>query len=98
MKQALSLIRLLALFVVVVMLAYAGGQEKSVHLAGADCPTTAGLPFSAQAHPPRKVAHPRPPIGVEKQRTHLPHFTLQSEPGRQGDLPLILYLFLDSRK
>ena len=93
MKKSLNLIRLLALIVVVVTLAYAGGQEKSVHLAGADCPTSVVLHCPDKDCPPERVINPGPVVEMKSRRTYFLDYPCDLKPGEKVTFILSLHGF-----
>src|SRR6185369_5809709 len=92
MKRSLKLVRLLTLIVVVGTLAYAG-QEKPVHLSGADCPTTPVLHCPDKDCPPERVINPGPVVELKSRRTYFLDYPCDLKPGEKVTFILSLHGF-----
>ena len=93
MKQSLNLIRLLAPLAVVVTLAYAGGQDKPVQVAGAPCPTPAILHCPDKDCPPERVINPGPVVEMKTRRTYFLDYPCDLKPGEKVTFILSLHGF-----
>lgn len=93
MRRSLYMIRLLPLFAVVVTLAYAGGQEKPVQLAGAPCPTISALHCPDKDCPPERVINPGSVVEMKTRRTYFLDYPCDLKPGEKVTFILSLHGF-----
>lgn len=93
MKQSFNPITLPALFVAVVTLAYAGGQDKSVQVAGAPCPTPVILHCPDKDCPPERVINPGPVVEMKTRRTYFLDYPCDLKPGEKVTFILSLHGF-----